>query len=222
MSTTTKARQEVLTISGVTIPDSKLVLEATELVRDTESALLFNHSNRVFYFGALAGQKRGLKVDPELLYIGAMFHDIGLTPRYSTQTDRFEVDGANCASAFLRQHNISERDVETVWLAIALHTTPGVTQYMHPVVALVTAGVAMDVVGIGYSDFSQAEREAVVTAFPRSQHFKEDIIDAFFGGMKHKPHTTWGTMNADVLADRDPQFRRTDMCALIRGSVWQS
>jgi hypothetical protein len=222
MSTTTQAKQKVLTISGVTIPDSKLAREATELVRDTESELLFNHSNRIYYFGALAGQKRGLKVDPELLYIGAMFHDIGLTSKYSSQIERFEVDGANCASAFLRQHNISERDVETVWLAIALHTTPGVTQYMHPVVALVTAGVEMDVVGVGYSDFSHAEREAIVQAFPRSPHFKEDIIDAFYNGMKHKPHTTWGTMNADVLADRDPHFRRTDMCALIRGSAWQN
>ncbi len=221
MSTTTQTSQEILTISGVTIPDSKLVREATELVRDTESDLLFNHSNRVYYFGALAGQKRGLKVDAELLYIGAMFHDIGLMPKYSSQTDRFEVDGANCARTFLRQHNIAERDVETVWLAIALHTTPGVTQYMNPVVALVTAGVEMDVVGIGYSDFSDAEREAVVKAFPRSHAFKEEIIDAFFHGMKHKPHTTWGTMNADVLADRDLSFRRTDMCALIRGSAWQ-
>jgi hypothetical protein len=107
-------------------------------------------------------------------------------------------------------------------MAIALHTTPGVTQYMHPVIALVTAGVEMDVVGIGYSDFSQADREAVVQAFPRSAHFKEDIIDSFYNGMKHKPHTTFGTMNADVLADRDPHFRRTNMCALIRGSAWQS
>ena len=107
MSTTTRDTTEATSISGVMVPDSKLAREATELVRDTESPLLFNHSTRVYYFGSLAGKRRGLKFDPELLYIGAMFHDMGLTPQYSSKSDRFEVDGANAARAFLRQHNIS-------------------------------------------------------------------------------------------------------------------
>jgi HD superfamily phosphodiesterase len=101
-------------ISGVMIPDSRLAREATELVRDTESPLLFNHSTRVYYFGSLAGQRRGLKFDLELLYISAMFHDMGLTPQYSSKSDRFEVDGANAARAFLGQHNISQQEIDTV------------------------------------------------------------------------------------------------------------
>jgi hypothetical protein len=218
MSTT---EQEATSISGVRIPDSKLAREATELVRDTESPLLFNHSTRVYYFGALAGAKRGLTFDPELLYVGAMFHDMGLTPRYSSKTDRFEVDGANSARAFLRQHNISERDIDTVWTAIALHTTPGIPQYMHPVIALVTAGVEMDVLGIGYADFSDADREAVVRAYPRSAYFKEDIIRAFYDGIKHKAQTTFGNVKADVLADKDPTFQRENFCIVIRRSAWR-
>jgi hypothetical protein len=212
---------EATSIAGVRIPDSKLAREATELVRDTESPLLFNHSTRVYYFGALAGAKRGLKFDPELLYIGAMFHDMGLTPRYSSKTDRFEVDGANSARAFLRQGNISEQDIEIVWTAIALHTTPGIPQYMHPVVALVTSGVEMDVLGIGYADFADADREAVVRAYPRSAYFKEDIIRAFYDGIKHKPQTTFGNVKADVLADKDPSFRRENFCTVIRRSAWR-
>src|SRR6202007_1193506 len=109
-------------------PESKLGQEATDLVRDTEPQLLFNPSSRVYYFGSLAGKRRGLKFDPELLYIAAMFHDMGLTPQYSSKSDRFEVDGANSARAFLRQHNISQQDVDTVWSAISLHTTPGIPQ----------------------------------------------------------------------------------------------
>jgi hypothetical protein len=212
---------EATSIAGVRIPDSKLAREATELVRDTESPLLFNHSTRVYYFGALAGAKRGLKFDPELLYIGAMFHDMGLTPRYSSKTDRFEVDGANSARAFLRQGNISEQDIEIVWTAIALHTTPGIPQYMHPVVALVTSGVEMDVLGIGYADFADADREAVVRAYPRSAYFKEDIIRAFYDGIKHKPQTTFGNVKADVLADKDPTFQRENFCTVIRRSAWR-
>src|ERR1700692_3425788 len=188
--TTTDALQPT-SISGVEIPDSKLARQVTELVRDTEPSLLFNHSSRVYYFGSLAGKRLGLKFDPELLYMGAMFHDMGLTPQYSSKADRFEVDGANAARAFLRQHNISQQEIDTVWTAIALHTTPGIPQYMQPVVALLTNGVEMDVLGIAYSEFSDADRQAIVTAYPRSEHFKEDIIQAFYDGIRHKPETTF-------------------------------
>jgi len=208
------------TIGGVSIPDSKLAREVTELVRDTESVLLFNHSSRVYYFAALAGKKDGLIFDAELLYTGAMFHDMGLTPQHSTN-ERFEVDGANTARDFLRSHGIAQQDIDTVWTAIALHTTPGIPQHMHPVVALLTAGVEMDVLGIAYDRYLDAEREAIVHAHPRTAHFKEDIIQAFYEGIKHKPDTTFGNVKADVLADKDPQFRRGNFCSVIRGSAWR-
>jgi len=203
------------------IPDSKLDREATELVHDTESTLLFNHSTRVYYFASLAGKRRGLKFDPELLYVAAMFHDMGLTPRYSSESDRFEVDGANTARSFLRERNIPQLEIDTVWTAIALHTTPGIPQYMPPVVALLTNGVEMDVLGIAYSEFSDADREAIVAAYPRTEHFKEDIIKAFFDGIKHKPETTFGNVKADVLADKDPKFQRINFCSVIRSSQWK-
>jgi hypothetical protein len=207
-------------IEGVAIPDSKLAREITELVGDTETPLLFHHSSRVYYFGALAGKHRGLKFDPELLYAGAMFHDMGLTRRHKSATERFEVDGANAARGFLRGHGISEAEIDTVWTAIALHTTPGIPQHMQPVVALLTAGVEMDVLGIAFAEFTEAEREAVVRAHPRPGRFKEDIIQAFYDGIKHKPDTTFGNVKADVLADKDPQFRRADFCSVIRASAW--
>jgi hypothetical protein len=210
-----------LSIEGVTIPDSKLAREITELVKDTESPLLFHHSSRVYYFGALAGKHRGLRFDPELLYAGAMFHDMGLTHQHSSAHERFEVDGANAARDFLRTHGIAQQDLDTVWTAIALHTTPGIPQHMHPVVALVTAGVEMDVLGLTYPEYSAEEREAVVRAHPREARFKEDIIQTFYDGIKHKPDTTFGNVKADVLADKDPSFRRGNFCSVIRGSAWQ-
>jgi hypothetical protein len=207
-------------LARIRIPDSKLAREITELVRDTESPLLFHHSSRVYYWGALAGRRRGLRFDPELLYAGAMFHDMGLTHRHSSPNERFEVDGANAARDFLRGHGIAQQDIDTVWTAIALHTTPGIPQHMHPVVALVTAGVEMDVLGLAYSEYSDAERAAVVHAHPRTAYFKEDIIQAFYDGIKHKPETTFGNVKADVLADKDPSFRRGNFCSVIRGSAW--
>jgi HD superfamily phosphodiesterase len=207
--------------SGVTIPDSKIAREVTELVRDTENSLLFNHSSRVYYFAAASGKRKGLTFDPELLYVSAMFHDMGLTPEHSSATDRFEVDGANAAGDFLRRHKIPPQDIYTVWTSIALHTTPGIPQYMHPVIALLTNGVEMDVLGIAYHEFSDADREAIVAAYPRTEHFKEDIIQAFYDGIKHKPETTFGNVKADVLADKDPKFQRMNFCSVIRGSRWK-
>src|ERR1700722_2163302 len=220
MTTSTEVSQAAL-ISGIKVPDSTLGNEITEFIRDTESTLLFNHSSRVYYFGALAGQRRGFKFDAELLYAGAMFHDIGLVPAYSSDADRFEVDGANAVRDFLRRHNISEQVFERVCAEIALHTTPGTPQYMHPVVALVTAGVEMDVLGIDYASFTDSDREAVVQAFPRTPQFKEDILQAFYDGIKHKPETTFGNVKADVLADKDPGFRRGNFCSVIRNSSWR-
>ena len=208
------------TIDGICIPDSKLCRDITDFVRDIEADVLFNHSARVYYFGALAGKRRGLNFDRELLYAGAMFHDLGLMPEHSSRTERFEVDGANAARDFLNARGIAPSDIDLVWTAIALHTTRGIPVHMHPVVALVNAGVKMDVAGIGYEDFPDAQREAVVAAYPRTPRFAEDIIEAFYEGIKHKPDTTFGTINADVLADKDPHFRRGNFCNVIRGSRW--
>ena len=203
-------------------PDSKLAREITEFVQSNENSLLFNHSSRVYQFAAMAGQKRGLRFDAELLYAGAMFHDLGLMPKYSSPDKRFEVDGANAAREFLSARKIDPADIDVVWTSIALHTTPGVPEFMHPVIALVTAGVEMDVLGIGYDSFSDVEREAVVQAFPRTPAFKEDILNAFYDGIKNKPGTTFGNVKADVVADKEPTFIPGNFCSVIRGSKWSS
>lgn len=209
-------------LDDVWIPDSKLTTEITEFVRDTVGPLLFHHSSRVYYFGALAGLRRGLTFDPELLYAGAMFHDVGLAPTHSSATERFEVDGANAARDFLSARGISPAEIDTVWTAIALHTTPGIPNHMHPVVALVTAGVEMDVLGLTYAEYTDQERNAVVRLHPRTTHFKEDIIQAFYDGIKHKPQTTFGNVKADVIADKEPHFHAENFCSVIRRSAWSA
>ncbi|MEN0037959.1 MAG: HD domain-containing protein [Cellvibrio sp.] len=209
-----------LNLNGVKIPDSALARDITEIVRETASPLLFHHSSRVFYFAALAGQKLGLKYDAELLYCGCMFHDMGLTHKHSSACDRFEVDGANAASEFLKSKGINQHDIDTVWTSIALHTTPGIPQHMHPVVALVTAGVEMDVLGLTYPEYSDADRDAIVKAHPRGSNFKEDIIQAFYDGIKNKPETTFGNVKADVIATKEPSFKPGNFCSIIRNSQW--
>ena len=208
------------TIAGIHVPDTPLVREVTDFIRDTEDELLFNHSRRVFFFGALQGLRRGLQPNLELLYIAAMFHDLGLTERYRTSTVRFEVDGANAARDFLMAHGFDEADSEKVWLGIALHTTPGVPEFLAPEVALLQAGVEVDVVGVGRDDLAPEALAAVTAAHPRPQ-FKQRILAAFNDGMKHRPQTTFGTMNADVLAHFDPTFERVDFVDKILNNSWQ-
>jgi HD superfamily phosphodiesterase len=206
-----------ITPSPVALPDSRLAREATELIRSVESDLLYHHSLRVYAFGALQGERQGLTYDPELLYIGAMFHDIGLVEGHRSAHDRFEVDGANAARDFLVAHGVTGDALRIVWDAIALHTTPGIPEHKEPEVALVTAGVELDVLGFGYDDIAADDREAVLTAYPRVD-FKESIIQAFADGIAHKPETAFGNVKADVMAEKLPGYERPDFCALIRAS----
>jgi len=205
--------------AGVTVPDTKLAREATELIRDRTSDLVYNHSRRVFFWGSRQGRNRDLSYDPELLYVGAMFHDLGLTDKYRTRTQRFEIDGADEARRFLASHGIPDESLRRVWTSIALHTTPGVPAHMEPEVALVTAGVETDVLGIGYHDLDPAAIAAVVAAHPRPD-FKRQILAAFTDGFRERPDTTFGTVNADVLAHFLPGFARTDFVEVIQSNAW--
>src|ERR1700726_1599443 len=206
-------------IAGVVIPDTELVREITPFSRGPEDDLLFDHSRRVFLLGMLQGRRRGLQPDLELLYAGAMFHDIGLTETYRTSMLRFEVDGANAARDFLLDHGVGGAAARKVWLSIALHTTPNVPEFLDPEIALVTAGVETDVLGIERDDLPAEALAAVTAAHPRP-NFKNRILQAFTDGMAHRPRSTFGTVNADVLEHFDDSFVRDDFVEIIRNNTW--
>lgn len=207
-------------ILGVRIPDSAIAREATQLLRDSASDLLFQHSMRVYLWGALAADRKQLTFDPELLYVGSMFHDLGLTERFQKSPLRFEVDGANAARDFLRSHGIPQADVDKVWSAIALHTTPGIPDFLHAEAALLHLAAGLDVAGRSYDQFTEEEREAILAAYPRGEGFKQRIIDTFHAGLKDRPATTFGTFNDDFIAYKDPAFQRVDICSVILHSPW--
>jgi hypothetical protein len=207
------------TAARVPIPDTKLARDATDLVRDSTTDLVYHHSRRVFWFGSLQGRNRGLSFDPELLYIGAMFHDLGLNEEFRGSGRRFEVDGADEARGFLQLYGVPEDSIRRVWTAIALHTTPGIPEFMEPEVALVTAGVEYDVLGIGYHDISDADRAEIVALHPRPQ-FKRSILQAFTEGIAPKPDTTFGNVKADVLERFVPGYQRANFVDMIENSDW--
>jgi hypothetical protein len=207
------------TAAGVTVPDTKLAGQATELVRGATTDLIYHHSRRVYWWGSLQGRNRGLSFDPELLYIGAMFHDLGLNEQFRRSGRRFEVDSADEARRFLQGHGVPEDSIRRVWTAIALHTTPGIPQHMEPEVALVTAGVEYDVLGIGYHDISDADRAAITALHPRPD-FKRRILRAFTDGIAPRPDTTFGNVKADVLERFVPGYQRVSFVDIIEKSDW--
>jgi hypothetical protein len=210
------------TIAGIVIPDGPIAQAATERIRATQSVLMFHHALRAFLFGALTGSRQQLSFDAELLYVGAMFHNVGLNAVYARSANRFEVDSANAARDFLSQYAIAGRAIDEVWTAVALHTTPGIPEHMSPLIALTSAGVQMDVRGARYDDFTAQQRDEILQVYPRESAFKKKLIQAYAQGMEHRPETTFGTVNADVLDRWDPDYRRLNFCGLVLGSDWQN
>lgn len=207
------------TIARIRIPDSAMSAQATELLREYGGDLLYNHSLRTFLFAALNGLQNKLRFDKELLYVSTMFHDLGLTAHYRSCDKRFEVDGANAARVFLRGYGVSPQALQLVWDAIALHTSPGIAEYKKPEVALLNYGAALDVVGKGYDQIAAQDREEILRYFPLSG-MKKNMIVTFYEGFKHKPHTTNGSMNADICACMLPGFVKPDLCEAILQSPW--
>jgi len=209
----------VKSIAEITIPDSSIAIQATELLLEHGTEFIYNHSLRVFVFASLNGKRNALQYDPELLYVSSVFHDLGLVPHYSSPDLRFEVDGANAAREFLKSHGLPKESLQLVWDTIALHTTIGIAEHKEAEVALMYSGVGLDVMGEGYENLSEANRKEIIAAFPRN-NFKQNIIPTFFSGFEHKTETTFGNIKADVCAYMIPNFHRKNFCECILHSPW--
>jgi hypothetical protein len=208
-------------IGGVEVPETAAVAESTRLVQETTSPLLYHHSRRVYLFAQIHGRRLGVNPDPELLYLAAMFHDTGLVTPSSDVEQRFEVDGADHGRKFLLERGFSAAAADTVWTAIALHTTPGIPGRMGPEIATTHLGVLTDVLGFGLDELHTDEVNEILAAHPRGD-FKNEFLQAYFDGFKNRPETTNGTVNSDVLEHFIPDFRRTTTVERILGSAWPS
>jgi hypothetical protein len=208
-------------IAGVEIPQTSTVAEATRLIEETTTPLLFHHSRRVFLFSSIRALALGIAPDPELLYVAALFHDSGLLTPFSETEQRFELDGADHARTFLLERDFSPEAADVVWNAIALHTTPGVPGRMGPEIAATSLGVLTDAIGLGLDKLDPAIVGEITAAHPRGD-FKHEFLRAFYEGLKDRQDTTYGTINADILEHFEPGFQRTSMVERITASPWAS
>jgi hypothetical protein len=168
-------------------PDTEIALAALQLARDHLDPFLFNHVMRSYAFGREAAALQGLKYDEELYFLGAVLHDLGLVEQF-IGNDRFEIDGADAAAAFLSRQGYSDRKIAVVWDAIALHTTPGVPQRKQPEIALVQLGSGIDIGAIPRSLLTPEGVEIILAEYPRLG-FKRAMLAAMGAVIRRKPMT---------------------------------
>src|SRR6202048_483544 len=201
------------------VPDTQLTREATGLLHEFSTPLLFNHSHRVFFWANELGRQTGQKYDQELLFLCAAFHDMGLLKKFSSADDRFEVDSANAVRQFLEHHNVPAARIQVAWDAISLHTTPGIAAYKPIEVELLYNGVGLDVLGIGYQGLDPKLRDKVVAAFPRVD-FHRQIARAFYAAFGYKPQTTEGTCNEDICSHFTRNYKRSNFYEQTQNSAF--
>jgi hypothetical protein len=174
--------------AGIKVTDTTLVRDAIDLSRSLLELYLFNHVMRSWLFGILLSEGAEIAPDPELLAVSAVLHDLGLTDRYTAE-NRFEVDGANAARAFLKDRGIPTQQMQVVWDAIALHTTPTIALHKEPEVVMTHSGIAVDVLGAGLDRIPQDKQRAILTEFPRLA-FKNQFQACLCNVVRRKPATT--------------------------------
>ena len=182
-------------LAGIKVVDTTLVRDAVELSRSLLEPYLFNHVMRSWLFGILLSEGAEPAPDPELLAVSAVLHDLGLTDRYTAE-NRFEVDGANAARAFLKDRGISTQQTQVVWDAIALHTTPSIALHKEPEVVMTHSGITVDVIGVGLDRIPQDKLRAVLTEFPRLV-FKNQFKERLCSVVRRKPATSFDNVLRD-------------------------
>jgi hypothetical protein len=182
-------------LAGIKITDTNLIRDAIELARSSSEPFLFNHVMRSWLFGVLLSEGAKPAPDPELLAVAALLHDLGLTDRYTAE-NRFEVDGANAARAFLKSRGISTQQMQIVWDAIALHTTSSIALYKEPEVAMTHSGITLDVLGAGLDQIPQDKQRAILTEFPRLA-LKNQLRSSLCNVARRKPTTSFDNILRD-------------------------
>jgi hypothetical protein len=202
--------------AGIKVPDTTMVREAVDLSRSLLEPFLFNHVMRSWLFGVLLSETADVAPDAELLAVAAVLHDLGLTDRYTAE-NRFEVDGANAARAFLKDRGIPAQQMQVVWDAIALHTTPTLALHKEPEVVMTHSGIAVDVLGAGLDRIPQEKQRAILAEFPRLA-FKGQFKGCLCNVVRQKPMTAIDNILRDFGIRYVEGFTSPNFADLVAGA----
>jgi hypothetical protein len=182
-------------LGSITVIDTPLVNRAMDYARTHSEPYLFNHAVRSWLFAVRLGQLQGIAHDAEVVAVGSLLHDLGLTNSFTGQK-RFEVEGANAARAFAREQGLDDRRVQLIWDSVALNSTPSIALYKEAEVVLCTAGIGLDYGGPQYDQIPPDEMNSILTEFPRLD-MKRCFTDSVCGIVKAKPETTYDNFARD-------------------------
>ena len=192
-------------LGGITVSDSPLITGALDYARSNSEPYLFNHAVRSWLFAVRLGQLQGIEHDAEIVAVGTLLHDLGLTPGFAGPR-RFEVEGADAARTFARAQGFDEHRACLVWDSVAINSTPSIALYMQPEVALCTAGIGVEF-GFQYDRIPPNDMQSILAAFPRLG-MKGRFTDSVCRIVKEKPETTYGTFAADFGERFVPGYSR--------------
>ena len=162
-------------IAGVSVPDNPLITAVIGYAQRLSEPYLFNHAMRSWLFAETIGRMKGIDYDHEVVAIGTILHDIGLTASVSGP-NRFEVNGADAALSFIKGKGLSDRRAQLIWDLVALNSTPSLALHKEPEVAVGTMGIGLDYGGFGVEALPAGDVERILSAFPRlrmKQRFAE-------------------------------------------------
>ncbi len=168
---------EALTLLGLSVPDSALARRARELITDVAAPFLVNHSVRSYAWAVELARHDRLQFDPEILYVSAILHDIGLVPAYDFG-GCFEVDGATAAERLVGEAGEPEARARAVFDVIALHMVDELPPDPASEVVLLWESTGTDVTGHRFADMRPAIISGLLSAYPRAD-FKREFTAAF-------------------------------------------
>jgi hypothetical protein len=192
-------------LGGITVIDTPLISRAMDYAQASSEPYLFNHAVRSWLFAVRLGQLQGINHDAEVVAVGTLLHDLGLTNGF-TGPKRFEIEGADAAQAFARQQGLDDRRVRLIWDSVALNSTPSIGLYKEVEVALCTAGIGVEF-GFQYDGIPPDEMKSILAAFPRLG-MKRGFKDAVCRIVKAKPETTYDNFAADFGERFVPGYKR--------------
>ena len=206
-------------LAGVSVPDTGMIAGALEYAQRLSEPYLFNHAMRSWLFAARIGQLKGIDCDEEVVAVGTILHDVGLTASVSGP-NRFEVNGADAARTFIKERGFSDHRAQLTWDLVALNSTPSIALHKEPEVALGTMGIGLDWGGFGLESIPSAEIAEIVAAFPRLK-MKHKFAETCRHVVTARPETSYDNFLSDFGERFVPGYRRISTVDLLMNAPFE-
>ncbi|HEY6616790.1 MAG TPA: hypothetical protein VIZ32_19800 [Vicinamibacterales bacterium] len=206
-------------IAGISVPDSPLITEVLEYAQTLYEPYLFNHAMRSWLFAAKIGQLKGIDCDLEVVAVGTILHDIGLSASVSG-SNRFEVNGAGAALSFVKERGLSNRRAQLMWDLVALNSTPSIALHKEAEVALGTMGIGLDYGGFGFELIPSADMSEILEAFPRLK-MKDKFTETCCRLVAAKPETSFDNFLRDFGERFVPGYRPISTVDLLMNAPFE-